>query len=409
MANQIRIGELKGATASWGEAQLRFAALAADVFPRAYEPAGVASTQHGVTLRVLRVAHTAESTAVQVEVTWAEESWYLRSPGNRRLPTLSDDLGHVYSNPVPRTRSNAVTTSQQGAVTTEEQVVVAQPGTTATLSEPGRAERTLAFAPVSTAARRVTLAVEGIAFDGASPYNAGTPCTLDLGADTHAGQRWQLDQWLDVEGFPVHLTGARLEGTSVQYSDGKQPAFALKFELDPLPEREGASLESVTFFPGRDGAPLAYGSSAGDDRQAPAIQFAQLPAGVLSLTVQPQGIVVAGQWNLTWDMPLAHRSSRRYHQRRRRHRAPDAVFLRPRRRPAVGGLLHRRGHGARRETVPRGSRVLGAQEPCDFLLGFAVGDLKTGAVEPGTYHVTIEGIVVAVPGPWWLSWDVPSH
>ena len=56
-----------------------------------------------------------------------------------------------------------------------------------------------------------------------------------------------------------------------------------------------------------------------------------------------------------------------------------------------------------------GNGVIGTEEPCGFLLGFAVGDPETGVVDPGTYHVELNGIVVAVPGPWRLGWDLPSR
>ena len=607
--------ELKGATSSWGEAQLRFPALpasalsttlslkrlplapagllpedwrvhlplrpaayapAADVFPQAYEPEGVEATQHGVTLRVLRVAHTAESTAVQVEVRWAEQSWHLGSLGYHRLPALGDDLGHVYSSPSPRSRPGSTTSSQHGAVTTVEQVVVAQPGSTAALPEPGRAERTLTFAPVSAAARRVTFAVDDIEFNGFSPYEAVASFTLDLGTDTHPGQRWQLDQWLDVGGFPVHLIGARLEQTTVQYSDGKRPAFGLKLELDPMPEREGARLESITVDPGQAGT-LAYGMMSGNDRRAPEIQFAELPSGILSLKAQPQSILVSGPWQLAWDAPqppagqergpapwvlspqnvsdthsgltlqldqavltdrlttlrlkiadpagteiqrlpgslpdmgwletyIADEQGRRFGTQGHVGWSPSgglihdpaALYLEPvsagagtvslylpsveilvpgrtsfdvvvppglrvdpEARDQYGRLaatpfpvdipLETAGYRWRinyaevttngsegrlilgptsvdlkagrklagycmasvtspsGHQLPHGDQSRSTADPCDFQLAFAVGDRATGAVEPGTYHVELNGIVVAVPGPWRLSWDVPSR
>ena len=40
---------------------------------------------------------------------------------------------------------------------------------------------------------------------------------------------------------------------------------------------------------------------------------------------------------------------------------------------------------------------------------FDLSDPQTGAVLPGRYHFALDGMIVAVPGPWVLSWnmDVP--
>ncbi len=54
--------------------------------------------------------------------------------------------------------------------------------------------------------------------------------------------------------------------------------------------------------------------------------------------------------------------------------------------------------------VKPGTGILPVQG-CDFMLGFAVGDPVTGMVEPGTYRVELEALIVAVSGPWRLSWD----
>ena len=39
-------------------------------------------------------------------------------------------------------------------------------------------------------------------------------------------------------------------------------------------------------------------------------------------------------------------------------------------------------------------------------IAFDLADPETGTVQPGRYHVELEGITVAVPGPWELTWDL---
>jgi hypothetical protein len=41
-------------------------------------------------------------------------------------------------------------------------------------------------------------------------------------------------------------------------------------------------------------------------------------------------------------------------------------------------------------------------------LGFDVADPDTGLVQPGRYHVEIDGVRVLREGPWKLSWDLPA-
>jgi hypothetical protein len=39
---------------------------------------------------------------------------------------------------------------------------------------------------------------------------------------------------------------------------------------------------------------------------------------------------------------------------------------------------------------------------------FDVNDPATGAVQPGRYRVELDGICVAVQGPWELTWDLQA-
>ena len=39
-------------------------------------------------------------------------------------------------------------------------------------------------------------------------------------------------------------------------------------------------------------------------------------------------------------------------------------------------------------------------------VSFDLADPDTGAVLPGRYHFELEGITVAMPGPWELTWNL---
>ena len=41
-------------------------------------------------------------------------------------------------------------------------------------------------------------------------------------------------------------------------------------------------------------------------------------------------------------------------------------------------------------------------------LAFDVVDPETRTVQPGRYHVELNGVIVAVEGPWRLTWDLPG-
>lgn len=561
-------------------------AVAANVFPRAYEPTGAEATHNGVTLRVLRVAHSAETTAIELEARWENRAFRLSSLGDRSLPALTDDLGHIYGEAPALRNTGGAAITKEGAVTTVEQVTVVQVPRDAPsmLPPPGMATRTLTFSPASAAARTLRLDVNAVSFMADFPDESHpTPFILDLGDAPQIGQRWALDEWLDVQGFRVHLTGAHLEQSTVMHTGdpgrdqaSERPAFLLRFDVDPLPEQADMRLESVCISP-QPGAPqLDYGSQCGDDKQAPGIMFAEMPSGQLALQAAASEVIVAGPWELAWEVPagavelppaegprtmrpdnaiasansltlrlqeavltdrvtalafelagkpgveLYRVPSRLSHQglpevgmrddqgRDYRFaegigwgpygglvRRPNTLYLEPLAAPAAtlqvelptvevrvpvhtsfdvlvpaglkahrhdglarpagsappettfdldvplelgvydlrfkrawvgpgndGGVLileeasPNLGHGRRvagyciagvtgpnGQPVKPGTGILPVQA-CDFGLGFAVGDPVTGVVEPGTYHVELEALIVAVTGPWQLSWDV---
>jgi len=39
-------------------------------------------------------------------------------------------------------------------------------------------------------------------------------------------------------------------------------------------------------------------------------------------------------------------------------------------------------------------------------LAFDVADPETGAVQSDCYHAELNGVIVAVEGPWRLTWDL---
>ncbi|HID61677.1 MAG TPA: hypothetical protein EYP49_02855 [Anaerolineae bacterium] len=73
-------------------------AAVANVLVEPYEPDVPPQTRHGITLRVLCVAHTPEQTALQLEAEFPERYRTLL-PRQYPIPLLYGDLGHVYYRP----------------------------------------------------------------------------------------------------------------------------------------------------------------------------------------------------------------------------------------------------------------------------------------------------------------------
>jgi len=271
--------------------------LVAEMFPQPYL-AGAQDTQQGITLRVLEVAHTAEETALRVQLQWTEQEWQFPSVGHFRLPELRDDLGHVYHE-VPAANTGS-------SVQTEViRIPEGQNNIPAPTPEVPTHEWTLAFAPVSPSAGQLTLWVDAIDFE--IPTEASF--AVDLGDDPWVGDRWPLDVHLTVAGFPVHLSGAQLVQEELALRDGPVQRTLLQFEVESVPEQNGRTLYGIGLVGDTD---RFEGGSGGYDPQTGVIRAglevrdgAEMPDGPVEVQVQYASVAFHGPWTVTWILPGA--------------------------------------------------------------------------------------------------------
>jgi len=263
-----------------------------ELFPQPYSPLDAKDTHHDITLRVLDVAQTSSETALHYQIEWKDPNWQFRFGLNvGRMPELRDNLGHIYWE---RPSSHA---SFAGVA------VKSLPDAAATPTGPNQTD-TLIFPALSLSASHASLWIDSIEFWRPAE---GT-ITLDLGTSPKIGDSWPLDIRLEVAGFPVHLTGARLQEEIVDLGDGKtEQRTILNLSLDPLEEQDGFRLFNFGLMNSELGI---YGSggqlfSNGTEVYQGRLEFAsgKLPTGIIKLQVMDASLLVQGPWQVTWDIP----------------------------------------------------------------------------------------------------------
>jgi hypothetical protein len=232
---------------------------------------------------------------VRVEVAWADSQskiWYLT--GGRTLPVLRDDLGRAYQQEM---------SSSTGALAGTLARALPAGATPDPMEAGGVFETELAFQPISTHARTLTLEVDGIDVE----VPAEGQFSLDLGEHPAIGDRWPLDVRLQVAGIPVHLTGARLVEEELRLRDGVRERTNLEFDVDPVGDQDGRSLRGLTL---NASSPSFNGSSGGYDfetnRMRASINLqegAQVPPGLLTVRVTKAHVVESGPWRANWEVP----------------------------------------------------------------------------------------------------------
>jgi hypothetical protein len=264
--------------------------LVAEMYPQPYRPEGATDTQHAITLSVLEVAHTGTETALLVQAGWQDARWKwngLEGAGTEGAPLLSGEDGSVYEAIPPRSQPVRV------------ELGVIDPSLTPTPPPPGAVrEDTAWFAPIAPSTKRLTLRVEQLWFM-AEPSGS---FTLDLGSDAQFGRRWPLDVALDVGGFPVHISGVRLE------EGAKEVPFKLVFETE-AEQDDRRRLESVILGLARDvtdfgnaaHSATTFYSRAG--KLEPTISLAALPASPFAIVIASATMAVEGPWQVTWQVP----------------------------------------------------------------------------------------------------------
>ena len=268
--------------------------LTAELFPQPYSPTAAGDTHHGITLRVLDVAQGPAETAVQWQVEWPDPQWELRfGLGSYAMPELHDDLGHVYWEKRGTSSSVAVAVVPAPAEAPHAPTPAPQlPNQTGTL----------VFPSLSLSANQLRLQVDGLEFQ--VPASAGF--TIDLGPDPQVGDSWPLDLHMDIAGFPVHFTGARLRQETTRLPDGKSETQGLlEFDLDPLPEKGGLRLSSFDLYALDEGF-NGSGSTGRLGSYKPHLnlsQVDQIPSGRIQVQVTGASLMVLGPWEVAWDVP----------------------------------------------------------------------------------------------------------
>jgi hypothetical protein len=265
------------------------------LFPQPYSPPDASDSHYGISLQVLDIAQMATETALRYQVAWANPDWELRfGLGSARMPELRDNLGHIYWES-PGSHGSSV-------------AVVAVPASPASQATPTPSvpmkTGTLVFPALSLSASQATLWVDALEFH----VPAEGSFNLDLGEDPRIGDFWPLDVRLEVAGFPVHLSAARLREETVEMGGGRSEKRAfLEFDLDPLEEQNGLSLASFDLANPNLGV---YGQgmrpiSNGVEQYMGRLEFptGQVPAGKIELQVTGAGLLVRGPWEATWTIP----------------------------------------------------------------------------------------------------------
>ncbi len=265
----------------------------ASLFPEPYRLEKASDSHHGVTLRVLDVAQTADATALHYQLEWTDPGWqFFGSLGMERMPELRDNLGHGYWES-PSSNSSVVSVGIAAPAPSQPAPTPSLPNTAGTL----------VFPSLSLYASQATLDVDSLSFS----IPAQGTLRLDLG-NHPMGEAWPLDASIDVAGFPVRLTGARLRQETVQAPDGRsEQRSLLEFDLGPIEEREGLSLVSITLMDesrglyGFIGRTISGGKTTYKGRVE--FQAGQTPTGVVTFDVTRADILVHGPWLVSWDVP----------------------------------------------------------------------------------------------------------
>lgn len=261
--------------------------LVSQLFAEPYQPAGASDTQAGITLSVVRVAHSPQATALTLRGAWTDPAWQIWSvSGGMTLPVLRDDIGHLYREAAPA----------DGGSTVAVEVIQVEAGAKPA-PPPTVLEQELTFPAVSALATRLTLTIHSLRVS--MPVDAAFEVAVPAGV--RAGDRWPLDIRLNVAGFPVHVTGARL----AEQATGR---LALELELTGITGQDGRTLTAISPGPSDSGFWLGAASSYDDAGQK--LRFSldlnpdmPLPVGIIPVRIASVDVTVPGPWRLSWAVP----------------------------------------------------------------------------------------------------------
>ena len=257
-----------------------------------YDPAVPVQEYHGIGLRVLDVAHTAEETVVRVGMDGYPHAEAGMPPhlGGRFLPTLRDNAGRSYrAGPAP------------GAGFEAGALVAPAPEETPVADGPTMTEEVLAFEPLHPEARELMLTVDGVHVE----VPADGHLQVDLGDAPQIGDVFPVDVEVQVAGATVRLTGATLVEEELPLRDGVLVRTLLQFDAEQVTPRDEVIVNSLTLAGDKD---VVRGSSSHGGPEgiySVGVEFrdGHIPTGVLTLSVERAGVIYLGPWELTWEVP----------------------------------------------------------------------------------------------------------
>lgn len=264
-----------------------------------YDLLDVRETRHGVTLRILTVAYRANLIALRAHLQWPQETWEFREGLtflNAGFVELSDNLGNIYEQ----------INDPGGMWVTEAEVFpdVAGRGNREGITGGRAIEQSLTFAPVRPEARQLTLKVDDIGFYVPPRALGEIGFEIDLGEHPQVGDHWPLDLRLNVAGFPVHFTSARI----IEDAPGPHWGVGLELKTEPVPARNGYSLTGYTLYAksaGFTGAKLEPAPNGGFTAILYMKDGMTIPEGPIQIIVEDATVKVEGPWEMTFVNPFA--------------------------------------------------------------------------------------------------------
>lgn len=257
-----------------------------------YYPEVPESEHHGIALRMLDVAHTADETVVRIGI--VDYPALEASPpphlSGRFRPSLRDDAGRFY------------TARRSPGVGYESGLAAARAGAASIEEAPARHE-VLAFEPLHPEARELTLTVDGVYLY----VPASGTIEIDLGDAPQIGDVFPVDAKLHIAGATVHLSGARLVLEELEVRDGILARTLLRFDAQQITPQDAVRVTYVGLVGDRTIVSGSSSSGGQDGIYAVGVEFrdGRIPAGLLTLSLKEAAVVYTGPWEFTWSVPPA--------------------------------------------------------------------------------------------------------
>lgn len=160
-------------------------------------PDGARVTVNGVTVEILQIVRATSETAVQLQMRWEPASWTYW-PGSN--PWLRDDVGHTYFEVAAgESASGASEVFFEQVVEVVEAEGPAGAPSSPPPPHPATSQEIHTFAPLSAAARQVTMVLNELEFS--VPVEAGF--SIDFGDHPQPGQIFPVNQRFQVAGQDV--------------------------------------------------------------------------------------------------------------------------------------------------------------------------------------------------------------